>query len=189
MAQSIPVVTGNDATADEYNDLRDDVLDPIVGHDHEGVDGKVLDGGVAIAAGTITEDRLATALTNKLMNFRTQAPVVTGINNSLTTVLNVASGKGILNALVFRRGTNAFVPRVRITVDGVVIIDDSGVSQDNEAQFLSAQGTLQEQPVGQTAGEPTPESAIQIWFTTSLLVEVQNAGNGSSSEILHAIQV
>jgi hypothetical protein len=64
MANSAPVAAGDQATATQYNNLRADVLDPTIGHHHDGVDGvnlgqlrlqvfgDGLDGDVTIAADT-----------------------------------------------------------------------------------------------------------------------------------------
>ena len=45
MSASSPVSAGDDILAAAYNNLREDVLDPVTGHDHEGVEGKVLGAG------------------------------------------------------------------------------------------------------------------------------------------------
>jgi len=50
MANSNPVSAGDQATAQQYNDLRDDVLDPTTGHAHTGAAG----GGKQIATSDLT---------------------------------------------------------------------------------------------------------------------------------------
>lgn len=59
MANSADVNAGDDILASQYNDLREDVLDPVTGHDHEGADGKVLGTG-ALGDGSVTAEKLAT---------------------------------------------------------------------------------------------------------------------------------
>ncbi len=50
MANSNPVSAGDQATAQQYNDLRDDVLDPTTGHAHTGA----AEGGKQIATSDLT---------------------------------------------------------------------------------------------------------------------------------------
>lgn len=42
MATSIPVTAGQQATAAQYNNLRTDVLDPVIGHQHDGTGGVLM---------------------------------------------------------------------------------------------------------------------------------------------------
>jgi len=62
MASSSPVVAGTDILATSYNNLRSDCLDPTIGHDHEGVDGKQLapESAIAGASANLTTTNLNT---------------------------------------------------------------------------------------------------------------------------------
>ena len=72
-ANSVPVAAGQQATATQYNTLRSDVLDPAIGHDHDGATGVAIvrpwlpggvDGDATIAADTwLTRDMYYNSLT------------------------------------------------------------------------------------------------------------------------------
>ena len=42
MAESAPAVSGTQGTAEQYNDLRNDAIDPTLGHVHDGTAGKTM---------------------------------------------------------------------------------------------------------------------------------------------------
>ena len=53
MASSRPIVAGEDYTPDDINNLRNDVLDPVGGHKHNGTDGaKVPFSNLDVTTGT-----------------------------------------------------------------------------------------------------------------------------------------
>ena len=100
MANSGAVTSGQQATAAQYNNLRSDVVDPAIGHRHDGVDGvnlgklrlqvfgDGLDGDVTIAADTgiirdmyyrnLTVNVGATLITNGFRVFVQQVATING---------------------------------------------------------------------------------------------------------------
>ena len=190
MAESSTVVSGEDATPDQYNDLRKDVRDPALGHDHEGTEGKILDGGVALAAGTITEDRLATALADKINNampkMQTKKTTLTTDSSvGLQTILNVTSKSGVLIAVFAEDGSTSTM-RIKVTIDGVVIADATATS--NVSLALNAEGFVALGGTVDGAGFKTSQDSTYLgWnFKTSCLVEVDGGSTIKSFRTIHA---
>ena len=185
---SSDVSAGDDVLASQYNNLRADVLDPTTGHDHEGVEGKILDGAVAIAIGTITEDRLTEAVIKKLMNLRT-ARVTAATPVALTTVLDLTTTKGVLNGVEIVPTSNGMIGRIKVTVDGVVILDDTvDVGAAIHSIALSSGGRV---GVKQSlVNDREASGGIQMWFIDSLKVEVSaTAATGAVHHVLYATNI
>ena len=186
---SSDVSAGDDVLASQYNNLRKDVLDPATGHDHEGVEGIILDGAIAIAIGTITEDRLTEAVIKKLMNFRTAR--VTGVTPTvLTTVLDLTATKGVLNGVEIVPGQNSQTGRIKVTIDGVVIVDDSvNAGSAKNPIVLSSGGRVGIKSFISTV-QAEASGGIQMWFIDSLKVELRASPAGDSNHhILYATNI
>ena len=188
---SSDVSAGDDVLASQYNNLRKDVLDPTTGHDHEGVEGIILDGAIAIAIGTITEDRLTEAVIKKLMNFRTaRVTAVTPV--SLTTVLDLTTTKGVLNGVEIIPTDTGLTAQIRVTIDGVIIVDQSVsvVGAEVRPVALSSGGRLGIGAQAVVAGdENVAFGGIQMWFIDSLKVEVKATGSVAAHHVLYATNI
>ena len=195
MAESSTVVSGEDATPDQYNDLRKDVRDPALGHDHEGTEGKILDGGVALAAGTITEDRLITALADKINNAMPRLTAkkttfVTNASTGLETMLNITAKSGRLISLIIEPGSNTAV-RLRVTLDGVLVADTN--INTNAIFQMGPDGIGFIPSTTLVAGDFKNPAAAQNgsgyigWdFKTTMLIEVDGGSGTKTVRAIHA---
>lgn len=115
MSNSAEVNPGDDILASAYNNLRKDVIDPTLGHNHEGVEGKILGAG-ALA-------------TNSVETLKIKDGNVTAVklaSNAVETAkikdLNVTTGKiGDLDVTAAKIASNA-ITTIKI-LDGAVTLD------------------------------------------------------------------
>lgn len=178
MGLSNNVSIGDTVEAAQYNDLRTDVNDDAASHDHSatGRNGQQLG-----LSGLLPE------VTDRLMNFQTQARATGNWPEAgLTEVLNI-SGKGVLTGLTLV-GNNGTVSisndtyTIEIEVDGVIIVSHATgtypaalnpswahLTQAHELGWQPSSGS------GQAADQVNPGS-VAIYFTTSLIVRLNKAG-------------
>lgn len=169
---SANVNAGDDVLASQYNNLRADVLDPTTGHDHEGVEGKILDGAIAISIGTITEDRLSAAVIKKLGTLKTQPQISASTSlNALQTILT-RSGQGRLNGIVQTGvGGSASDVRLKITVDGVIIFDKTKTLPNGASRIIQSWGEFSENVALVEDELIRYQGGLQIEYQSTVLIE------------------
>lgn len=119
--------------------------------------------------------------------FQDQAEVsVATLSGSLVTLLSLsATTRGVLKALwVARSSTTAGTCRVKITVDGTVVIDETSDSIGAGVhRYLTAQGLWNATDV---TAEGNAGALANIFFNSTLLVEVLHAGGGAGTSTFYA---
>lgn len=199
MANSSDVTAGNDAQAQEYNDLRKDVLNTSSGHSHDGADSKILATDsvdtIQIVDGAITYDKLA--ISAKV--FGTMQAVASGSTTSTSyqTLINItAENKGYLLSLFFGAGIGYYTrARIKLTIDSIELfadLDSNSEEQYPSGAFLtSAGGSITQTPYGggATYGKglvPSASSAVNIPYAHSLKIEYR-AIAGSATVYCRAV--
>lgn len=201
MAESSTVVSGEDATPDQYNDLRKDVLDPAVGHPHDGsaAGGKKLQGDAALNANSVGLNELKAEVTDQLMNLRTR-PVATGAwpELGLATILNLTSSKGVLNGIVCIGASGVLLSNqnfiLDITADGV-LVRSIAFTPPAGTRIMSLSQALRmhkQQNVVDLSNENIGHmGSVNIYWTSSLLIQANKLSATGSDffEIAYAENV
>ncbi|GAF72907.1 unnamed protein product, partial [marine sediment metagenome] len=123
------------------------------------------------ALGAVTKQMLEAAT---MFQFQAIASGSEGLSGSLLTILNIASGKGIIHGIYAKKATTNGTLRIKITIDGSANIDDtSGDIPINDIGVMTPYGTMEDTDyadleVAIKAGVPF---LIHIPYNASIKVE------------------